>query len=290
MKKCPYCGAELSDESLFCTECGKELPKGTICPHCGASVNEDDVFCTECGKRMDEAVLVEEPKPVQQETSPVEEVEDNDVLAEYEEQPSFLKKYLPHVIGGLVVLALVIGFFVWNNSKGVDSNQQIATVDSLYTDSNTTDESKQKEEYLRSFYEQLIKDGEYDEAFIKKNVTNKALQILKEHNKRSEGGDEEDPDGIAYWLFCYCNGFTFLGNTISRSITPINSNDYVVKSKYKDNQSYEVTLTVIKEENGYKIDNIQSEYLNDLEWQENQSSKEYDDVVDTLALDTTAIY
>ena len=54
MKKCPYCGAQIADDSLFCTECGKELPKGTICPHCGASVNEGDTFCTECGKRIDE--------------------------------------------------------------------------------------------------------------------------------------------------------------------------------------------------------------------------------------------
>lgn len=63
MKKCPFCGAELNDDSLFCTECGKELPKGIVCPHCGASVNEGDVFCTECGKRVDEVPQATSSEP-----------------------------------------------------------------------------------------------------------------------------------------------------------------------------------------------------------------------------------
>lgn len=64
MKKCPYCGAKLSDESLFCTECGKELSKGNLCPHCGASVNDGDIFCMECGMKIDEVTtsITERPK------------------------------------------------------------------------------------------------------------------------------------------------------------------------------------------------------------------------------------
>lgn len=30
--KCPFCGAQIADDSLFCTECGKELPKSNACP------------------------------------------------------------------------------------------------------------------------------------------------------------------------------------------------------------------------------------------------------------------
>lgn len=63
MKKCSFCGAELKDDSLFCTECGKELPMGIVCPHCGASVNEGDIFCTECGKRIDEVPQVTSSEP-----------------------------------------------------------------------------------------------------------------------------------------------------------------------------------------------------------------------------------
>lgn len=54
MKKCPNCGAQMDDDSLFCTECGKPIPQGNVCPHCGASLNEGDVFCQCCGKKVDE--------------------------------------------------------------------------------------------------------------------------------------------------------------------------------------------------------------------------------------------
>ena len=50
MKKCSYCGAQMNDDSLFCTECGKPIPQGCVCPHCGASMNEGDVFCQSCGQ------------------------------------------------------------------------------------------------------------------------------------------------------------------------------------------------------------------------------------------------
>lgn len=282
MKKCPYCGAELSDESLFCTECGKELPKGTICPHCGASVNEDDVFCTECGKRMDEAVLVEEPKPVQQETSPVEEVEDNDVLAEYEEQPSFLKKYLPLVIGGLVVLALVIGFFVWNNSKGVDSNQQIATVDSLDINSNTTDESEEIQariKYIENFYKNL-ESSNWD-AFVRNNVDANAHRTL---NQAYDYECESD-DCLAIWLFTK-GDCSDPGVFISRNIKMKDIDTYLVENEY-ENVKYIVSITLHKYGDIYKISDIEEIETTFIE---RHSRMNADDVVDTLALDTTAIY
>ena len=54
MKKCPYCGAQVKDDCLFCTECGKPIPQGYVCPHCGASVNNGDAFCQNCGKKIEE--------------------------------------------------------------------------------------------------------------------------------------------------------------------------------------------------------------------------------------------
>ena len=54
MKKCPYCGAQMNDDSLFCAECGKPFPQSNVCPHCGASMNEGDTFCQNCGKKLNE--------------------------------------------------------------------------------------------------------------------------------------------------------------------------------------------------------------------------------------------
>ena len=53
MKKCPFCGAQMNDDSLFCTECGKQIPQGNACSHCGAAVNNDDTFCQNCGNKVD---------------------------------------------------------------------------------------------------------------------------------------------------------------------------------------------------------------------------------------------
>lgn len=56
MKQCPYCGVQLNDDSLFCTECGKPLPQINVCPHCGAPMNDGDSFCQSCGKMPNEVI------------------------------------------------------------------------------------------------------------------------------------------------------------------------------------------------------------------------------------------
>lgn len=65
MKICPYCGNQNSDDSLFCTECGKSFPQGTVCPHCGASISDDDAFCCNCGRKVDEQPAPDTSKSLQ---------------------------------------------------------------------------------------------------------------------------------------------------------------------------------------------------------------------------------
>lgn len=65
MKTCPYCGNQNSDDSQFCTECGKSFPQGTVCPHCGASISADDAFCCNCGRKVDEQPAPDTSKSLQ---------------------------------------------------------------------------------------------------------------------------------------------------------------------------------------------------------------------------------
>ena len=124
MKKCPYCGSQIADDCRFCTECGKEIPQSTVCPHCGENISEGDAFCQNCGK-----------KPTD---TPIEANET--VYEEEAEKKSGFKKYLPYIIGAVVVLA-IIGYFSSNDSKG-GSDTQTVVVDSLAERNNEIEDSK----------------------------------------------------------------------------------------------------------------------------------------------------
>lgn len=58
MKQCPYCNAQIADDSKFCGECGKEYPQGNVCPKCGATVNEGDIYCEICGRNLKDGSYV----------------------------------------------------------------------------------------------------------------------------------------------------------------------------------------------------------------------------------------
>lgn len=59
IEKCPNCGGEISNDSMFCNFCGTKIVResikveGKVCPNCNSIVNEDDIFCNSCGKRLD---------------------------------------------------------------------------------------------------------------------------------------------------------------------------------------------------------------------------------------------
>ena len=49
MKKCPNCGAEVSDNAKFCMQCGSKIPEEISCPKCGANLPSNAKFCLACG-------------------------------------------------------------------------------------------------------------------------------------------------------------------------------------------------------------------------------------------------
>ena len=65
---CKTCGAPLSADSEFCTNCGNKQPEPVaeeaaapnLCPHCGATLAEDSAFCVICGNAVGVAAPVVE--------------------------------------------------------------------------------------------------------------------------------------------------------------------------------------------------------------------------------------
>ena len=113
MKKCPYCNAQIADESKFCGECGREYPNGKSCRHCGSAIHEGDVYCEHCGKKVGDA---------DQTSADLKQPENNEVhnenvsvIPEYENEKTH-KKYLPYIIAALVLLLIGCGWWYFSSS------------------------------------------------------------------------------------------------------------------------------------------------------------------------------
>ena len=167
---CPYCGAVLNDDSLFCTKCGKELPKRIACPHCGASMNEGDAFCPNCGKSKNEESVEHSEE---QESQQAPDVSENNTS----------KKYLPIIIGVIVLAILGAGW--WSYKSSMEKTN--VNLDSLFTvnleevkedvEGNPTDKLSQFRE-LQSFAQF---GSDLDEDTLKKINRGKVLtEILKQ--------------------------------------------------------------------------------------------------------------
>ncbi len=99
MKKCPYCNAQIADESKFCGECGREYPNGKSCRYCGSVIHEGDVYCEHCGKKVGDADQTS--ADLKHSESDEVHTENVSVISEYEKDKT-LKKYLPYIVAALV--------------------------------------------------------------------------------------------------------------------------------------------------------------------------------------------
>ena len=168
MKKCLYCGAQIADDSRFCTECGKPIPQSNVCPICGASVNDGDLFCHSCGKRVNdnsspstESISNYNYKKCPHCGAPVN---DNDVFCErcgnnlvgysinnitenVNQQPyekiktssNKMKIVLPIIIGIIFVALFALiggGWYYWNKSEKANALLTMETVIDLYKNNN----------------------------------------------------------------------------------------------------------------------------------------------------------
>ena len=51
---CPKCGANIPDDSVFCSECGTKIENNNyiICPHCHQPNQADAIYCSSCGNKI----------------------------------------------------------------------------------------------------------------------------------------------------------------------------------------------------------------------------------------------
>ena len=54
---CPECGAELPDDSVYCSVCGVRVDGKTECVKCGRLIGNKNVYCNYCGARQDGKIV-----------------------------------------------------------------------------------------------------------------------------------------------------------------------------------------------------------------------------------------
>lgn len=91
-KRCPNCQALLTEEQIFCPECGASFKK--LCPNCKTEIQDGQAFCPSCGQKIEEK------------NSTV-----NSDIAQFNagiEKQKNKKKILPIILGALGVCAVAI--------------------------------------------------------------------------------------------------------------------------------------------------------------------------------------
>lgn len=193
MKKCPNCNAQVNDDCLFCTECGKPIPQGNVCTQCGAVLNDGDVFCQSCGKKVDKILPTELTDTTQKKCPHCgASVNDDDVFCqscgtpldvESQQQPTFhptpyyditesptnYNKIIIPVVIGVIMLALIGGGWYFYNSKKSNGLQEIVSADSI-------SEAVAEESFV------VEEDDIHSKEFIKKRLEEicKAIYIIEE--------------------------------------------------------------------------------------------------------------
>ena len=229
MKKCPNCGAQMNDDGLFCTECGKPISQGNVCPHCGALVNDGDVFCQSCGRKVDESPSTEMTDSTQKKCahcgspindddafcqscgSPLNGVTISQTTAQVtlscdeEEAPTDYKKIIIPIVIGLIVLILIGGGWYGYKEYSAYTEKKIArekfvadSLEQVRRDSIKLAEQKEKERVEAEKISAMRDELSWERVFaLMKNIKNQSLaqkcglEEIYKYEYYQEGEDEE---------------------------------------------------------------------------------------------------
>ena len=170
MRRCPN-GHEVGDNVKYCPTCGAEITNGNkFCTKCGNERMGAEKFCPKCGTPFD---------------------------AEYginhlfnDEKDSSIKKYLPYIIGTVVLLG-IIGVFASRSLYRSDSSQSVVT-DSMAVNNNA--QKVESDAVISDYDERLIYQGEYEFDAVLTDATlekkNSTFTIKIDGNKVSVPMDE----------------------------------------------------------------------------------------------------
>ena len=102
MRKCPN-GHDVSDNVKFCPQCGAEVVDNNkeFCSNCGSERKDNEKFCSHCG-------------------TPFGNVPNNAPIIIEEEDGGGFKKYLPYVIGAIVLIAICGGWWLLNSKESIE--------------------------------------------------------------------------------------------------------------------------------------------------------------------------
>lgn len=94
-KRCPKCQALISEEQLFCPECGTSLKK--VCKRCNSELQENQAFCPSCGLNVAENFSV----------APTNINEYNAVVMNNQKKPKTMKIVLSAIIAACICVTLI---------------------------------------------------------------------------------------------------------------------------------------------------------------------------------------
>lgn len=155
MIKCKYCGKEIDDNSIYCGYCGKEQPQNRHCVKCGHEIDANVAFCGYCGAEQSKQ-KAEDSVNSQDNVSATNNDEQtskyiNDKIDVKERSSG--RKFLGISIAAVIIIACIIGGFVWNSHN----DSIVETCDSTTVVEPITEENLSVDGEARRFAEEFIK-------------------------------------------------------------------------------------------------------------------------------------